>query len=140
MPTTSACTKAPPPSLNAPPLAPNPSTRGTTATEPPARTTLGTPGCGSGVLPGRRVRDTALGDARGGGGMGVSERIDTFQRRHRWAALPVAVGYKFIDDEGVYLAALLSYYGFLSLFPLLLLAVTILGFVLRDDPAAQQAV
>ena len=72
--------------------------------------------------------------------MGVSERIDTFQRQHRWAAVPVAVGYKFIDDEGVSLAALLSYYGFVSLFPLLLLAVTILGFVLRDDPAAQQAV
>ena len=72
--------------------------------------------------------------------MGVSERIDTFQRRHRWAAVPVAVGYKFIDDEGVYLVAVLSYYGFVSLFPLLLLAVTILGFVLRDDPAAQQAV
>ncbi|MFC4831248.1 YihY/virulence factor BrkB family protein [Actinomycetospora chibensis] len=70
----------------------------------------------------------------------MSERIDTFQRRHRWAALPVAVGYKFIDDEGVYLVAMLSYYGFVSLFPLLLLAVTILGFVLRDDPAAQQAV
>lgn len=72
--------------------------------------------------------------------MGVSERIDAFQRRYRWAAVPVAVGYKFIDDEGVYLVAVLSYYGFVSLFPLLLLAVTILGFVLRDDPAAQQAV
>src|SRR3954447_6799152 len=72
--------------------------------------------------------------------MGVAERIDAFQRRHRWAALPVAVGYKFIDDEGVYLAAVLSFYGFVSLFPLLLLAVTILGFVLRGDPAAQQAV
>jgi membrane protein len=72
--------------------------------------------------------------------MGVSEGIDSFQRRHRWAAVPVAVGYKFIDDEGVYLAAVLSYYGFVSMFPLLLIAVTILGFALRDDPAAQQAV
>ena len=37
--------------------------------------------------------------------MGVSKRIDTFQRQHRWAAVPVAVGYEFIDDEGVYLGA-----------------------------------
>lgn len=72
--------------------------------------------------------------------MGASERVDRFQRRHRWAALPVAVGYKFADDQGAYLAALITYYGFVSLFPLLMLAVTILGFVLRNDPVAQQAV
>ncbi len=67
-------------------------------------------------------------------------RLDAFQRRHPWAALPIAVGYKFVDDQGTYLAALLTYYGFLSVFPLLLLGVTALGFVLRDDPGAQQAV
>lgn len=72
--------------------------------------------------------------------MGVSRRFDAFQRRHRWAALPIAVVYKFVDDQGAYLAALLTYYGFLSLFPLLLLGVTVLGYVLHDDPAAQQAV
>jgi membrane protein len=72
--------------------------------------------------------------------LGVSERLDDFQRRHRWAAVPVAVGNKFVDDEGVYLAAALTYYGFVSMFPLLLMGVTILGFVLHDNPAAQQAV
>ncbi|GAA4897937.1 YihY/virulence factor BrkB family protein [Actinomycetospora straminea] len=72
--------------------------------------------------------------------MGVSRRFDAFQRRHRWAALPLAVVYKFVDDQGTYLAALLAYYGFVSLFPLLLLAVTVLGYVLHDDPGAQQAV
>ena len=72
--------------------------------------------------------------------MGVSARLDTFQRRHPWAAMPVAVIYKFVDDQGTYLAALLAYYAFLSLFPLLLLGVTVLGYVLHDDPAAQQAV
>jgi membrane protein len=40
------------------------------------------------------------------------------------------VVYKFADDQGPYLAALITFYGFLSLFPLLLLLVTILGFVL----------
>lgn len=72
--------------------------------------------------------------------MGVSRRFDAFQRRHSWVALPVAVVYKFIDDRGAYLSALLTYYGLVSLFPLLLLAVTVLGYLLHDDPAAQQAV
>jgi membrane protein len=72
--------------------------------------------------------------------VGVTGRLDAFQRRHGWASLPVAVVYKFIDDQGTYLAALLAYYGFVSLFPLLLLGVTVLGFVLQDDPGAQQAV
>ncbi|MEJ2869507.1 YhjD/YihY/BrkB family envelope integrity protein [Actinomycetospora sp. OC33-EN08] len=71
--------------------------------------------------------------------MGVVGGLDRFQRRHRWAGLPLAVLWKFLDDEGTYLAALITYYGFLSLFPLLLLAVTVLGFVLQGDPALQEA-
>ena len=69
-----------------------------------------------------------------------ARRLDTFQRTHRWAGLTLAVIYKFVDDQGTYQAAVLTYYGFVSLFPLLLLAVTILGFVLTGNPAAQQAV
>jgi membrane protein len=69
-----------------------------------------------------------------------ARRLDTFQRTHRWAGLPLAVVYKFVDDQGTYQAALLTYYGFVSLFPLLLLAVTILGYVLTGNPVAQQAV
>jgi inner membrane protein YhjD len=46
--------------------------------------------------------------------------------------------YKFIDDQGTYLAALIAYYAFVSLFPLLLLAVTILGYVLSGNPDLQQ--
>jgi hypothetical protein len=51
----------------------------------------------------------------------VAGRLDGFQRRHRWAGFPLAVVYKYVDDFGAYLAALLTYYGFVSLFPLLLL-------------------
>jgi membrane protein len=69
-----------------------------------------------------------------------ARRLDTFQRTHRWAGLPLAVIYKFVDDQGAYQAALLTYYGFVSLFPLLLLAVTVLGFVLTGNPEAQHAV
>ncbi len=67
-------------------------------------------------------------------------RLDSIQRRHPGAGFPIAVLYEYFDDSGGYLAALITYYGFLSLFPLLLLASTILGFVLSGDPSAQQAV
>jgi membrane protein len=67
-------------------------------------------------------------------------RVDAFQRRHRWAGLPLAVVYKFVDDQGAYLTALITYYGFVSLFPLLLLLVTALGYALQGDPGLQQRV
>lgn len=69
--------------------------------------------------------------------MSLSERLDGYQRRHRWAGFSVAVLYKFFEDQGPYLAALITYYGFLSLFPLLLLLASLLGFVLQDDPNLQ---
>ncbi len=72
--------------------------------------------------------------------MSLVGRLDGLQRRHPSAGFPIAVLYKYIDDSGGYLAALLTYYAFLSLFPLLLLASTILGYVLSGDPAAQQAI
>lgn len=77
--------------------------------------------------------------AERGGGL-VAVRIDEFQQRHHWAGFALAVCYKFVDDQGYYLAALLTYYGFLSLFPLLLLLVTMLGFVMQNDDALQQQV
>lgn len=68
----------------------------------------------------------------------VVTRFDAYQRAHRWIGFPVAVVYKFVDDQGVYLTALIAHYAFISLFPLLLIAVTILGFVLQNDPDLQQ--
>jgi len=70
----------------------------------------------------------------------VTERLDGFQRKHRWAGFPLAVLNKYVADFGAYLAALLAYYGFVSLFPLLLLLSTILGFVLSGDARLQQQV
>jgi membrane protein len=72
--------------------------------------------------------------------MGAAARLDEFQRRHTWLGFPLGVIYKFIDDEGGYLAALITYYGFVSLFPLLLLLVSVLGYTLEGNPALQQAV
>ena len=68
---------------------------------------------------------------------GLAARLDTFQRRHPAAAFPLAVAYKYFDDFGPYLAALLTYYAFVSLFPLLLLLSTILGYALKGDPQLQ---
>lgn len=72
--------------------------------------------------------------------MAVTERLDRFQRQHPWAGFPLAVAYKYFDDFGTYLAALLTYYAFVSLFPLLLLLSTILGFVLSGDQRLQHEV
>ncbi len=72
--------------------------------------------------------------------MSVTDRIDAFQRRHPAAGFPIGVAYKYFDDGGGYLAALIAYYGFVSLFPLLLLLSTVLGFVLSGDVALQQRV
>ena len=69
--------------------------------------------------------------------MAITERLDRFQRKHPWAGFPLAVVYKYFDDFGAYLAALLTYYGFVSLFPLLLLLSTVLGFVLAGDQSLQ---
>jgi membrane protein len=70
----------------------------------------------------------------------VISRLDNYQRKHPWAGFPLAVLYKHIDDQGGYLAALIAYYGLLSLLPLLLLLSTVLGLVLAGHPQAQQQV
>nr|WP_246405619.1 YihY/virulence factor BrkB family protein [Modestobacter versicolor] len=64
--------------------------------------------------------------------------MDRLQRRHRAAGFPIAVVYKYVDDSGPYLAALITYYAFVSLFPLLLLFSTVLSSVLAGDPELQQ--
>ncbi|WP_265567707.1 YihY/virulence factor BrkB family protein [Streptomyces hygroscopicus] len=50
------------------------------------------------------------------------------------------MAYKFYDDQAGYLAAILAYYGFFSLFPLMLFLVAILGSLLRGNPNLQQDV
>jgi YihY family inner membrane protein len=67
-------------------------------------------------------------------------RFDRFQQRHPALAVPIAVLKKFSDDGAGQRAALIAYYGFFSMFPLLLVATTILGFVLAGHPAARAAV
>ena len=67
-------------------------------------------------------------------------RFDGFQQRHSWLGFPFAVRQKYSEDQGAYLAATLSYYAFFSLLPLLLVATTVLGYVLEDRPDLEQRI
>lgn len=66
--------------------------------------------------------------------------LDRLQRRNRVVGVLVAVVYKYNDDQGGYLAALITYYGLVSLFPLLLLLTTGLGVLLAGRPDLQAQV
>ena len=71
---------------------------------------------------------------------GVVQAIDRGQRRFTPVAFPIGVIYKFFDDQGNYLAAIVTYYAFIAIFPLLLLGSSILGFLLQGNPHLQQEV
>jgi YihY family inner membrane protein len=60
---------------------------------------------------------------------------DEYQQRTTWLAVPVAVWKKFGDDTAGNLAALVAYYSFVSIFPLLLVLFTVLDIVLNNHPA-----
>jgi membrane protein len=66
--------------------------------------------------------------------------VDRLQQRHTWLAFGVAVWKKFGDDQAGNLAALVAYYCFASLFPLLLVFVTVLDIVLGSHPALHDQV
>ena len=66
--------------------------------------------------------------------------LDRLQRRSRGAGFVIAVIYKYVDDQGGYLAALITYYAFVSLFPALLLLTTVLGVVLVGHPELQEQI
>jgi YihY family inner membrane protein len=65
---------------------------------------------------------------------------DRFQQRHTVLGFPVGVVRKYGDDQAGKHAALLAYYGFLSLFPLLLVFVTLLAYALANNRQLQQQV
>ena len=63
---------------------------------------------------------------------------DGLQQRHSALGFPYAVIKKYGDDDGGREAALITYYGFLSIFPLLLLGVSILSRVLVANRELRQ--
>ena len=66
--------------------------------------------------------------------------VDRFQQRHSVLGFPYGVVKKYGDDQGGRHAALLAHYGLLSLFPLLLVLVTVLSYVLANNPELEQQV
>ncbi len=72
--------------------------------------------------------------------MGVVGGVDRTQRRFTPFGFPLAVIYKFFDDQGNYLSAAMTYYAFIAIFPLLLLASSIFGFFLQGNPTLQDEV
>jgi len=59
----------------------------------------------------------------------VVAAVDGWQRRARWAGAPYAVLKKFGDDNANLLVVALAWYGFTAIFPLLLVVVTLFGFI-----------
>jgi uncharacterized BrkB/YihY/UPF0761 family membrane protein len=55
--------------------------------------------------------------------------VDGWQRRHRLVAIPYAVSKKFGDDQANLYVVALGWYGFTAIYPLLLVVVTIFGFI-----------
>src|ERR1700730_15035638 len=62
----------------------------------------------------------------------VMRKFDSIQKSNSFLGFVIGVVKKFGDDQAGYLAALVAYYAFFSLFPLLLVFTTVLGFVLQN--------
>src|SRR5215469_5483402 len=105
----------------------------------------GVPG---GRPPGAAMRGVLGGRPPGAAGrsvaMNVAERsirrIDAWQQRHKPAAFTFGVIKKYGDDNAGQLVASLSHAAFVSLFPLLLVLVTVLGLIAARYPALQHRV
>lgn len=69
-----------------------------------------------------------------------ARRVDAFQRRHAVIAFPLAVAKKFGDDQAGNLAALIAYYGFFAMFPLLLVFVSVLGVLFAGFPGLREEI
>nr|WP_239063200.1 YihY/virulence factor BrkB family protein [Streptomyces sp. SID13031] len=70
----------------------------------------------------------------------MARRLDSVQRRRRRLGFPLSVVYKFFDDQGSYLAVIVTYYAFAAIFPMLLISSSVLGFFLQGNEDLQKAV
>jgi YihY family inner membrane protein len=69
----------------------------------------------------------------------ILDRIDRLQQRHQVAAFAVAVQKRYGDDRGGMYSALITFYGLLSVFPLLLLFITAASRILGPSSSATQS-
>ncbi|MFI5080862.1 MAG: YihY/virulence factor BrkB family protein [Streptosporangiales bacterium] len=70
----------------------------------------------------------------------VIRRVDAVQQRHKATAFVFGLIKKYGDDNGGVLVANLAHSGFVSLFPLLLVLVTLVGLVASNDPVVRHQV
>jgi membrane protein len=77
----------------------------------------------------------AGGGQRRGRAAALMQKADRLQQQHHVLSVAVATYKKFSDDQAGNLAALVAYYAFASFFPLLLVLVTVLDLVVRDNTA-----
>lgn len=68
------------------------------------------------------------------------DKVDDFQQKHHFFGFSYAVIKKYGDDRAGYWAALLTYYGFLALFPLLMILTTIAENTLNNYPELRQTI
>ncbi len=64
--------------------------------------------------------------------------IDRAQRQRPWLSVPFAIVKRYGESNVGNLAATIAYYGFFSLFPLLLVLTSVAGYLLHDRPDLQQ--
>jgi membrane protein len=67
-------------------------------------------------------------------------RFDRFQQRHEPLALVCATLRKFNDDQAASFAVAVAFYAFFAIFPLLLVFMTVLGYVLSGDQSLMHSV
>lgn len=68
------------------------------------------------------------------------QRFDRFQQRHHFWGFSYAVLKKYGEDQAGYQAALLTYYGFVALFPLLLILTTVTALITGSHAHLQQSI
>lgn len=64
---------------------------------------------------------------------GRLNRLDQAQQRNPKLAIPVATVKKFGEDKSSNLAAMMAFWAFFSIFPLMMAAVTVLGYALPEE-------
>jgi membrane protein len=64
--------------------------------------------------------------------------VDRLRVRYRWIDIGVTVQRRFGEERGANLAAAISMRGFLALFPVLVLAIAVVGFIGGDPPTVAE--
>jgi membrane protein len=70
----------------------------------------------------------------------LMERVDRVQQSRAWLAFPVAVGHRYAIQRCATFAAMVAYYGFISILPLFLVATSLTKVFLAGYPGLQTSV